>query len=77
MEPDVAGSRPDITIGAELTALKRTIEDFTILQYHMRSMRIMAYHHVGKHVVCGMDEMRKIRSGDNFAGPFVKDLASP
>eukprot|EP00957_Ditylum_brightwellii_P014788 1114962-Ditylum_brightwellii.AAC.1 len=74
MEPDVAGSHLDITFGAELTAMKRTVKEFTILQYHMKSMRIMAYHHVGKHVVCGMDEMRKIGSGNNFAGPFVKDL---
>eukprot|EP00957_Ditylum_brightwellii_P179257 13655895-Ditylum_brightwellii.AAC.1 len=41
MEPEAAGSCLDITIGAELTALKRTAEEFNILQYHMRSMRIM------------------------------------
>eukprot|EP00957_Ditylum_brightwellii_P058724 4453231-Ditylum_brightwellii.AAC.1 len=42
MEPEVAGSRLDITIGVELTALKRATEKFSILQYHIRSMRIMA-----------------------------------
>eukprot|EP00957_Ditylum_brightwellii_P193068 14700486-Ditylum_brightwellii.AAC.1 len=60
MEPEAAGSCLDITIGADLTALKRMAEEFTVLQYHARSMRIMAYHHIGKHVVCGMDGIRKI-----------------
>eukprot|EP00957_Ditylum_brightwellii_P184254 14034076-Ditylum_brightwellii.AAC.1 len=40
-EPEAAGSRLGITIGAELTALKRTVEGFTILQYYTRSTRIM------------------------------------
>eukprot|EP00957_Ditylum_brightwellii_P116161 8861154-Ditylum_brightwellii.AAC.1 len=77
MEPEAAGSHLDITIGVELTVLKRTVEEFIMLQYHRRSMRIMAYHHVGKHVVCGMDETRKIGSEDNFGGLFMKELASP
>eukprot|EP00957_Ditylum_brightwellii_P090466 6889369-Ditylum_brightwellii.AAC.1 len=63
MEPEAAGSCLYITIGEELTALKRTLEEFTILQYHMRSRRIMAYNHAGKHGVCGMNETRKIGSG--------------
>eukprot|EP00957_Ditylum_brightwellii_P209451 15361831-Ditylum_brightwellii.AAC.1 len=63
MEPEAAGSCLDITTGAELTALKRTLEEFTILQYLMRSRRIMACHHVGKHVVCRMNETRKTGSG--------------
>ena len=41
MEPEAAGSHIDTTIGAELTALKRMAEEFTILQCHTRSMRIM------------------------------------
>eukprot|EP00957_Ditylum_brightwellii_P025703 1944439-Ditylum_brightwellii.AAC.1 len=64
MEPEVAGSHLDITIGAELTALKRTVEELTILQYHMRSMRIMAYHHVGKHVLCRW--MKQGKSGQGI-----------
>eukprot|EP00957_Ditylum_brightwellii_P105560 8047249-Ditylum_brightwellii.AAC.1 len=66
MEPEAAGGHLDITIGVELTALKRMAEEFTILQYHTRSMRMMAYHNVGKHVVCGMDGTRKICSRDNL-----------
>eukprot|EP00957_Ditylum_brightwellii_P200085 15253013-Ditylum_brightwellii.AAC.1 len=77
MEPEVAGSHLGITIGAEPTALKRMTEGITILQYHTRSMRNMAYFHVRKHVVCKMDGTRKIGLRDNFAGPFVKALASP
>eukprot|EP00957_Ditylum_brightwellii_P004366 331228-Ditylum_brightwellii.AAC.1 len=73
MEPEAAGSHLDTTIGAERTALKRMAEEFTRLQYHMRSMRIM----VRKPVICGMDETRKIGSEDYFAGPFTKNLASP
>eukprot|EP00957_Ditylum_brightwellii_P164502 12524158-Ditylum_brightwellii.AAC.1 len=76
MEPEVAGCHLGKTIETEITALKRMAEEFTMLQYHTRTMRIMAYHCVGKHVVCRMDETRKIRSGDNFAGSFVKVLAS-
>eukprot|EP00957_Ditylum_brightwellii_P024353 1837419-Ditylum_brightwellii.AAC.1 len=59
MGPEVAGSCLDITIGEELAVLKRMLEEFTKLQYHTRSMRIMAYQHVGKHVACGMEETRK------------------
>eukprot|EP00957_Ditylum_brightwellii_P118926 9070558-Ditylum_brightwellii.AAC.1 len=77
MEPEAAGSHLGTTIGAKLTALKRTAEAFTILQYYMRSMRIMAYCHVRKHVECRMDGTRKIGSRNNFAGPFVEALASP
>eukprot|EP00957_Ditylum_brightwellii_P201753 15327072-Ditylum_brightwellii.AAC.1 len=77
MEPEEAGSRLDITIETELTALKRMAEGFTILQYPTKSMRIMTYQHVGKHAVCRLDETRKIGSEDNFAGPFMKNLASP
>jgi len=40
MEPEAAGNHLDMIIGAELTALKRALEKFTILQYHMRSRRI-------------------------------------
>eukprot|EP00957_Ditylum_brightwellii_P195565 14901627-Ditylum_brightwellii.AAC.1 len=77
MEPEAAGSRLDTTIGADCTALKRTAEGFTILQYYTRSMRIMAYCHVRKHVECRMDGMRKISSRNNFASSFVGALASP
>eukprot|EP00957_Ditylum_brightwellii_P177319 13507230-Ditylum_brightwellii.AAC.1 len=59
MEPEVTGNHLDITIGAELTAWKRKSEEFNILQYHMMSMRIMAYRHVGKHAVCRMDGWNK------------------
>jgi len=41
MEPEAAGGHLGITIGVELTALKRMAEEFTILQYHTRSMRMM------------------------------------
>eukprot|EP00957_Ditylum_brightwellii_P173191 13184324-Ditylum_brightwellii.AAC.1 len=62
MEPEAAGSRLDTTIGADLTALKRTAEGFIILQYYTRSMRIM-------------DRWNKeIGSRNNFAGPFVEAL---
>eukprot|EP00957_Ditylum_brightwellii_P108325 8263819-Ditylum_brightwellii.AAC.1 len=86
MEPEAAGSCLDTTIGAELTALKRTAEGFTTLQYYTRSMRIIAsesahtlwaYCHVRKRVKCRMDIMRKIGSRNNFTGPFKKALASP
>eukprot|EP00957_Ditylum_brightwellii_P190685 14516222-Ditylum_brightwellii.AAC.1 len=63
MEPEVAGSRLDTTIGAMLTALKRTAEGFIILQYYTKSMRIMAYCHVKKHVEYRMDETRKLVQG--------------
>eukprot|EP00957_Ditylum_brightwellii_P133881 10209081-Ditylum_brightwellii.AAC.1 len=36
MEPEMEGSHLDITIRADLTALKRMAEEFIILQYHMR-----------------------------------------
>eukprot|EP00957_Ditylum_brightwellii_P117018 8925952-Ditylum_brightwellii.AAC.1 len=36
-----------------------------------------AYHHVGKHFVCGMDEAKKIGSEDSFAGSFMKNTTSP
>eukprot|EP00957_Ditylum_brightwellii_P188909 14380149-Ditylum_brightwellii.AAC.1 len=78
MEPEAAGNHLDIIIGAELTALKRTLEELTILQYHKRSMRIIVtYQHVGKHVVCEMDETRNIGSEDDLGGPFAKNSASP
>eukprot|EP00957_Ditylum_brightwellii_P125097 9536143-Ditylum_brightwellii.AAC.1 len=70
MESDTAGSHLGITIEAELTTLKKLTVEFTILQHHTRSMKIMTNQHVGKHVVCGMDETRIFGSGDNFAGPL-------
>eukprot|EP00957_Ditylum_brightwellii_P016798 1264530-Ditylum_brightwellii.AAC.1 len=41
MEPEAAGSCLDITTAAKLTALKRTLDEFTTLQYHTRSRTIM------------------------------------
>jgi hypothetical protein len=37
----------------------------------------LAYHYLREHVVCGVIEIRKIDSEDNFADPFTKALASP
>ena len=37
----------------------------------------LAYHYVREHVACGVIEIRKIDSEDNFADTFTKALASP
>jgi hypothetical protein len=41
MEPEMTGSHLDKTIETEITALKKMAEEFTMLQYQTRTMRIM------------------------------------